>query len=68
MEDGRLWGVLGILLAVVGLAVLAPEMAHVLGSGEGGTGTILFGVYGIGVVVAVAVTIAVIGPDLRSRA
>jgi hypothetical protein len=68
MEDGRLWGVLGILLAVVGLVVLAPEMLHVFGSGEGGTGAILFGVYGIGVVVAVVVTIVVIGPDLRSRA
>jgi hypothetical protein len=67
MEDGRLWGVLGILLAVVGLVVLAPEMLHALGSSEGGTGTILFGVYGLGVVVAVVVTVAVIGPDLRSR-
>jgi hypothetical protein len=67
MEEGRLWGALGILTAVVGLLVIGPEvLAAVSGGSDDPVGTLLFGIYGAGVVIAVLVTLLVIGPNLRS--
>jgi hypothetical protein len=69
MEDGRLWGALGVLMAVVGLVVIGPEvLAVVTESGDDPVGTLLFGIYGAGVIIAVLVTLVVIGPNLRTRA
>jgi hypothetical protein len=68
MTSGRLWGALGVLLAVVGVAVIAPEIVSTVTGGVGeGTGHLLFAVYGLGAVVALVVTVAVIGPSLLDR-
>jgi hypothetical protein len=68
MTSGRLWGALGVLLAVVGLAVIAPEIVSTVAGGVGeDTGHLLFAVYGVGMVVAVLLTVAIIGPSLLDR-
>jgi hypothetical protein len=65
MASERLWGLLGVLLALFGLVVIAPDVVSTLGAGgHDATGTLLFGVYGAGVVLAVLATLVVIGPDL----
>ena len=64
MDEARLWGGLGILLALVGLAVIAPD---VLGAAaESGLASPMV-LYGIGVVVAAVVTVVVIGPSIATR-
>ncbi|MFB6157295.1 MAG: hypothetical protein ABEJ34_05580 [Haloferacaceae archaeon] len=62
MDEQKLWGLLGILLAVAGVAVIAPEVLHGLG-GEG-LGAMMLTVYGAGVAVAALVTILVVGPSV----
>jgi hypothetical protein len=69
MVGARTWGTLGVLLALVGLVVIAPEVLATLGGGsEDPLGTALFTTYGVGVVLAVVATVLVIGPELLSRA
>jgi hypothetical protein len=69
MDESATWGLLGVLLAVVGAVVIAPEVLHVVGGGgEDPTGTLMLTVYGAGVAVAVVVTAVVILPDVLSRA
>ena len=63
MDESRLWGTLGILLAIAGLVIIAPELTHAFG-GEGDLGTTILALYGVGVVVAVLVTLVIIGPDV----
>ena len=65
MDESRLWGTLGILLAIAGLVIIAPELTHAFG-GESDLGTTILALYGVGVVVAVLVTLAIIGPDSGS--
>jgi hypothetical protein len=62
MEESRIWGALGILLALAGLVVIAldQEFLHALGEGHVGE-PIVF--YVLGVVAATVVTLVVIGPD-----
>jgi hypothetical protein len=65
MDEQRLWGLLGVVLAAVGLLVIAPD---VLGAvGEGSTGSTMLTAYGVGALVAVVVTTLVIGPNLGGR-
>jgi hypothetical protein len=65
MDESRMWGGLGVLLAVVGLVVIAPELTHLVSGETHGLGTVMLAVYGTGVVVAVVVTALVIVPNLR---
>jgi hypothetical protein len=58
MDEARLWGALGVLLAVVGVAIIAPEA---LGAG----GPMLY--YGAGVLVAALVTVLVVVPNVLRR-
>jgi hypothetical protein len=65
MDERRLWGLLGVVIAALGVAVIAPD---VVGSfGESGTGSLMLGAYGVAALVATLVTLAVIGPDLVGR-
>jgi hypothetical protein len=64
MASGRLWGLLGVVLALVGLVVIAPELLAAVGEGLHGTEGLLLGLYGAGVVLAVVVTILIIGPNV----
>lgn len=64
MATGRLWGLLGVVLALVGLVVIAPELLAAVSEGLHGTEGLLLGVYGGGVVLAVLVTIIIIGPNI----
>jgi hypothetical protein len=67
MAESRIWALLGLVLVVVAALLIVPETLAALGpEGEGGLGLVI---YGTGVVVATAVTIAIILPSLlRSRA
>jgi hypothetical protein len=68
MDESARWGLLGVLLAIVGAVVIAPEVLHVVGGGgEDPTGTLMLTAYGVGVVVAVAMTALVILPDVLAR-
>jgi hypothetical protein len=63
MEESRIWGALGILLALAGLVVIAldAEFLHALSEGHVGE-PIVF--YVVGVVAVTVVTLAVIGPSM----
>jgi hypothetical protein len=62
MEESRIWGTLGIGLALVGLIVIAldAEFLHALGEGHVGE-PIVF--YVVGVLAVTVVTLLVIGPS-----
>ncbi|MFB6305238.1 MAG: hypothetical protein ABEH47_08730 [Haloferacaceae archaeon] len=62
MDEKRLWGLLGVLLAVAGVVVIAPEVAH--GIGGEGLGAMMLTVYGVGVFLAALVTVLVVGPSV----
>jgi hypothetical protein len=63
MDESRIWGTLGILLALVGLVVIALDHEFLTALGEGHVGEpIVF--YVVGVVAATVVTLAVIGPSM----
>ena len=65
MEESRIWGTLGILLAIAGLAVIALDHEFLSALSEGHfSEPIVFYVVGVGV--AVLVTIAIIAPSMRS--
>jgi hypothetical protein len=62
MEESRIWGALGIVLALVGLIVIALDQKFLHALGEGHVGEpIVF--YVLGVVAVTVVTLVVIGPD-----
>jgi hypothetical protein len=66
MDESRLWGILGVVTAVIGLAVFAPELAHLASGETHGLETVMLAVYSAGVVLAVVVTAVVILPNLRN--
>ncbi|WP_101296619.1 hypothetical protein [Halegenticoccus soli] len=61
MDEAHIWGIIGVLLAVGGLAVIAPEFIAELQHSGVGEPIVL---YGVGVVVAVALTALIILPSL----
>ncbi|WP_129115201.1 hypothetical protein [Halegenticoccus tardaugens] len=63
MDEARIWGIIGILLAIGGLVVIGPEFVAEL-QHSGVTEPIVL--YGIGVAVAVALTVFIILPSLVS--
>ena len=65
MDEGRIWGGLGILLALVGVGIIALD--HEFTEALLGGGVELIVLYGAGVVLAALVTIAIIGPSVVSR-
>ncbi|WP_224332228.1 hypothetical protein [Haloprofundus halobius] len=67
MDESRLWGGIGILIALGGIGVMATDGEFVdhLMSGSVGEPLVL---YGIGVILAGLFTMLIIGPSmLRSR-
>ena len=65
MDESRLWGALGVVLAVAGLVVIAPEVMHALGGGtEDGLGANLLVGYGAGVALAALLATLVIIPTI----
>jgi hypothetical protein len=65
MDESRIWGGLGVVLAVVALAVFAPEVGHLVSGEAHGFEAVMLGIYSVGVVIAVVVTAIVILPNLR---
>lgn len=63
MVDTRVWGVIGILLALVGAAIIVPELQH--GIAVGNTYVMA---YGIAAVAAAVITLLVVGSGIASRA
>jgi hypothetical protein len=61
MNESRLWGGLGVLLAVAGLAVIVPEFVAGLSHGGLTEPTVL---YGLAVAVAVVLTLLVLLPGM----
>jgi hypothetical protein len=65
MDESRIWGSLGVLLAVVGLAVIALDNEFLTALSEGHVGEpIVF--YVVGVALAVLVTIVIIAPSMTA--
>lgn len=65
MDEGRIWGGLGILLALAGVAIIALDNEFAEALSHGGAEPIVL--YGVGVALAALVTIAIIGPSVVSR-
>jgi hypothetical protein len=63
MEESRVWGSIGVLLALVGLVVIALDGEFLTALGEGHIGEPIV-LYVVGVTAAVVVTLAVIGPSM----
>lgn len=63
MDESLVWGALGVLIAVGGLAIVAPDVMAELQHGGFGSPMVL---YGIGVAAAVALTALIIVPSLIS--
>ena len=61
MNEYFVWGGAGMLLAVVGTALIASEIQHGLAVGDP-----FVVVYGLAVVVATLITVITIAPSLRS--
>ncbi|WP_372911907.1 hypothetical protein [Salinigranum sp.] len=65
MDESRIWGSLGVLLAVAGLAVIALDNEFLTALSEGHVGEpIVF--YVVGVALAVLVTIVIIAPSMTA--
>jgi hypothetical protein len=63
MDESRIWGTLGILVALAGLVVIALDHEFLTALGEGHVGEpIVF--YVVGVAAATVVTLLVIGPSM----
>lgn len=63
MDESLIWGGLGVLLAIGGVAIFVPEFRHAIE--EGGLGNPI-AIYGVLAAVAMVVTIAVVLPSLVS--
>lgn len=63
MNESAVWGGLGVLLAIGGLGIIAPEFLHELQTHGAGSPIAL---YGIGVIVAVVLTILIVVPSMVS--
>ena len=66
MDESTLWGTLGILLALVGLAVMLIDAAFLSALAEGNVGEPIV-LYVVGVAAAALITLAVVGPNMASR-
>ena len=65
MEESRIWGTLGVLLALAGLVVIALDNEFLTALTEGHLGEpIVF--YVVGVALATVVTLAVIVPNMST--
>jgi hypothetical protein len=65
MDESRIWGSLGVLLAVAGLAVIVLDNEFLTALSEGHVGEpIVF--YVVGVALAVLVTIVIIAPSMTA--
>lgn len=62
MVDTSLWGVGGILVALAGVAVIAPDALHSLQEGFGPEA-----VYGLTVLIAALVTLLAVGGGIANR-
>lgn len=62
MNESRLWGALGILLALLGFAAIAGEFLGALGEGL----TNPMALYGIGVLVAAVLAVLIVGPSVAA--
>lgn len=60
MDESRLWGGIGILLALAGVALVWHDIMLIFESGFEEPAAL----YGLGVAVAVVVTVLIIGPSL----
>jgi hypothetical protein len=65
MDESRLWGTLGILLALAGLVVIALDHEFLAALSEGHLGDPIV-LYVVGVAVAAVVTLVLIAPNMRS--
>jgi drug/metabolite transporter (DMT)-like permease len=63
MEESRIWGTIGVVLALAGLVVIALDHEFLTALSEGHIGEpIVF--YVVGVAAAAVVTLLVIGPSM----
>ncbi len=62
MNEYLTWGGAGILLAVAGTAIIASEIQYGLTTGQP-----MYVAYGVAVVLATLITIAIIAPSFISR-
>jgi hypothetical protein len=66
MDESRVWGSIGVLLAVAGLAVIALDHEFLTALSEGHVGEpIVF--YVVGVALAVLVTVVIIAPSMAGE-
>jgi drug/metabolite transporter (DMT)-like permease len=66
MDESRIWGLLGILLALGGLAVIALDQAFLSALSEGHySDPIVF--YVVGVALAAVVTLVIIAPNISGE-
>jgi hypothetical protein len=63
MVDTRVWGVVGILLTLVGAVIIAPELLHSIAEGH-----TYIAAYGVAAVAAAVVTLLIVGRGLFSEA
>jgi hypothetical protein len=65
MEESRIWGSLGVLLAIAGFAVIALDAEFLTALSEGHVGEpIVF--YVVGVAIATLVTVVIIAPSMTT--
>jgi hypothetical protein len=64
MDESVIWGGIGLLLAIGGLGIIAPEVLHELQLHGAGSPVVL---YGLGVAAAVALTVLVILPSIAAN-
>lgn len=64
MDEGRIWGTLGIVLALAGVVIIALDSDLPEALSHGLTDPLVL--YAVGVVLAGVITVAVIAPNMRS--
>jgi len=65
MNETQLWGGLGVIVALIGAAVIVLDSEFTEALGHGGIGEPMV-LYGIGVAIAALVTVLVVGPSVVS--
>lgn len=66
MNESRIWGSLGILLALAGLAVMALDQEFLTALSEGHLGEPVV-LYVIGVALAALITLVIIAPNMTAN-
>ena len=61
MVESRVWGIIGILLVLVGAVIIAPNLLESIAEGD-----VLRLLYGVAVVVATVVTLLTVGRGVAS--